>query len=179
MILKKMFLLTALVVLLFTGCSDEKEELQSQQQVEQPIVKKELQIPLDSPRIITLKDFDPNDSILVGVRAFRAARKEFVKRWNYTKNTELFMRVVDDICMKKRRCAAMLDSIAYKNDVSYILDSLMRNDILDSVIEAKKEEMIEREKGCFGRNKFTTSCQKKINEELKKRIREEREKASR
>ena len=155
------------MVLLFAGCSDEKEEPQSQQQVEQPIVKKELQIPLDSSRIITLKDLNPNDSIRIGVRAFRAARKEFVKRWNYTKNTELFMDVVDEICMKKRRCATMLDSVEYKNDVAVILDSLMRNNLLDVTIEAKKKEIIEREKECFGRNKFTTLCQKKINEELK------------
>ena len=73
------------VFALCMGCSDKKDVPQSQQQVEQPIAKKKTQIPLDSSRIVTLKDFDSNDSISVGVRAFRSARKEFVKRWNYTK----------------------------------------------------------------------------------------------
>lgn len=111
-----------------------------------------------------MKDFNPNDSILVGVRAFRAARKEFVKRWNYTKNTELFMDVVDEICMGKRQCAAMLDSVAYKNDVTFILDSL---------IEAKRLEIDERKNGCLGKKWPTLECHKKRNEEMKKYLMEE------
>ena len=103
-------------------------------------------IPLDSSQIVTLKDFDPEDSIMVGVRAFRAAKKEFVKRWNYTKDTHLVMDIVDQICRDVRPCAAMIDSVAYKNDVTFILDSLMRNNLLDSLIEAKEQEINESEK---------------------------------
>lgn len=171
--MKYLIFVTAIFALMNVGCSDKKEEPQNQQQVEQPIAKKEPQIPLDSSRIVTLKDFDPNDSIMVGVRAFRAARKEFVKRWNYTKNTELFMDVVDEICMEKRPCAAMRDSVAYKNDVTFILDSLMRNNLLDSVIEAKRQEINERKNGCLGKKWSTLECHKKRNEEMKKYLKEE------
>ncbi|MBR6125632.1 hypothetical protein IKQ19_18910 [Candidatus Saccharibacteria bacterium] len=172
----KYLIFTTVFALLSVGCSDKKEETQEQQTTINANLKKAKnpKIPLDSSQIVTLKDFDPKDSIMVGVRAFRAAKKEFVKRWNYTKDTHLFMDIVDQICRDVRPCAAMIDSVAYKNDVSFILDSLMRNNLLDSAIENKKQELIEREKGCFGKNKFTESCQKKINEELKKRIREER-----
>lgn len=171
--MKYLIFVTAIFALMNVGCSDKKEEPQNQQQVEQPIAKKEPQIPLDSSRIVTLKDFDPNDSIIVGVRAFRAARKEFVKRWNYTKNTELFIDVVDGICMEKRPCAAMWDSVAYKNDVTFILDSLMRNNLLDSVIEAKRQEINERKNGCLGKKWSTLECHKKRNEEMKKYLKEE------
>lgn len=171
--MKSLIFVTAILALMNVGCSEKKEEPQSHQQVEQPIVKKKkYKIPLDSSRIVTLQDFDQNDSIMVGVRAFRSAKKEFVKRWNYTKDTKLFMDIVDGICMEVRSCASMMDSMAYKNDVMFILDSLMRNNLLDDAIEVKKHEIIDREKGCFGKNKFTELCQKKINEELKKHVRE-------
>jgi len=170
------------VFALCMGCSDKKDVPQSQQQVnvsetktsEKKISKaKKYKIPLDSSRIVTLKDFDPNDSISVGVRAFRAARKEFVKRWNYTKDTELFMDVVDKICLESRLCAAMMDSVAYKNDVAFILDSLMRNNLLDKAIEARKQEIHERENGCLGKKYNTIECHKKRNEEMKKHVMEE------
>ena len=137
------------IALLCTGCLEKKEETQEQQQttINANLKKaKNPKIPLDSSQIVTLKDFDPNDSISVGVRAFRAAKKEFVKRWNYTKDTELFMDVVGKICREARTCASRLDSVAYKNDVTFILDSLMRNSILDSLIEAKEQEINESEK---------------------------------
>ena len=168
--------------LLSVGCSDKKDEPQGQQtgvSKEQTPAKelakaKKNKIPLDSSQIVTLEDFDPNDSIMVGIRAFRTAKKEFIKRWHYTKDTKLFIDIVDQICRDVRPCAAMIDSVAYKNDVAFILDSLMRNNLLDGVIEKKKQEIIERERGCFGRNKFTKQCQKKINEELKKQVQEEK-----
>ena len=170
--MKYLIFVTAVFALMNVGCSDKKEEPQSQQQMEQPVSQKKSVVPLDSSRIVTLQDFDQNDSIMVGVRAFRSAKKEFVKRWNYTKDTKLFMDIVDGICMEVRSCASMMDSVAYKNDVMFILDSLMRNNLLDDAIEVKKHEIIDREKGCFGKNKFTELCQKKINEELKKHVRE-------
>ena len=167
------YLVIAIVfALLSAGCGEKKEDPQSQQQMEQPVSQKKSAVPLDRSRIVTLQDFDQNDSIMVGVRAFRSAKKEFVKRWNYTKDTKLFMDIVDGICMEIRSCASMMDSVAYKNDVMFILDSLMRNNLLDDAIEVKKYEIIDREKGCFGKNKFTELCQKKINEELKKHVRE-------
>ena len=183
--MKIQYLVIALVfALLSVGCSDKKDELQAQQtsvSKEQTLTKeltkkKKYKIPLDSSRIVTLKDFDPNDSISVGVRAFRAAKKEFVKRWNYTKDTDLFIDVVDKICLKSRHCAAMMDSVAYKNDVTFILDSLMRNNLLDKAIEERKKEM---NGPCFGKNykKNKKKCdyqskeriRKKVIEELKKR----------
>ena len=133
--MKYLIFATAVFALMNVGCLDKKEEPQNQQQVDQPVSQKESVVPLDSSRIVTLQDFDQNDSIMVGVRAFRSAKKEFVKRWNYTKDTDLFIDVVDKICLKSRHCAAMMDSVAYKNDVTFILDSLMRNNLLDKAIE--------------------------------------------
>ena len=155
--MKKYLLFAIVYALLSVGCSEKKDELQAQQtsvSKEQTLTKelakkKKYKIPLDSSRIVTLKDFDPNDSISVGVRAFRAAKKEFVKRWNYTKDTKLFMDIVDGICMEVRSCASMMDSVAYKNDVMFILDSLMRNNLLDDAIEERKKEM---NGPCFGKN---------------------------
>jgi len=170
------------VFALCMGCSDKKDVPQSQQQVnvsetktsEKKISKaKKYKIPLDSSRIVTLKDFDPNDSISVGVRAFRAARKEFVKRWNYTKDTELFMDVVDKICLESRLCAAMMDSVAYKNDVAFILDSLMRNNLLDKAIEARKQEMNEWKNGCHAQAVPTKECHEKLNKEMKEKVMKE------
>ena len=161
------------LLVLCMGCSEKKEEPQSQQQVEQPIVKKKkYKIPLDSSRIVTLKDFDPNDSISVGVRAFRAAKKEFVKRWNYTKDTDLFIDVVDKICMESHSCAAMMDSVAYKNDVTFILDSLMRNNLLDKAVEERVQEM---NGPCFGKNykKNKKKCDDESEERIRKKVIEE------
>lgn len=53
-------------------------------------------------------------------------KKEVVKRWNYSKDTELFMDVVDKICKEALSCVAVMDSVAYKNDATFILDWLMR-----------------------------------------------------
>lgn len=172
--MKNIFLFFMVVLALFcAGCSEKNEEPQSQQQVNQPVIQKKPVIPLDSSQIVTLKDFDPSDSISVGVRAFRAARKEFVKRWNYTKDTKLFMDVVDKICMETRPCAPMMDSVAYKNDVAFILDSLFRNNFLEKAIENKKREIFERENGCLGKKHNSIECHKMRNEEMKKYVMEE------
>lgn len=125
----------------------------------------------DAKFVISNKDFDPEDSIMVGVRAFRAAKKEFVKRWNYAKDTELFMDVVGKICREAKICASRLDSVAYKNDVTFILDSLMRNNILDSLIEAKEQEINESEKiAPWGHDDRLKNLEmsKKINEFIRK-----------
>lgn len=170
------------VFALCMGCSDKKEESQGLQQTEVSMTEtsvkkmtkaKNPKIPLDSSQIVTLKDFDPNDSISVGVRAFRAAKKEFVKRWNYTKDTELFMDVVDKICLESRLCAAMMDSVAYKNDVAFILDSLMRNNLLDKAIEARKQEMNEWKNGCHAQAVPTKECHEKLNKEMKEKVMKE------
>ena len=171
--MKYLIFVTAVFALMNVGCLDKKEEPQNQQQVEQPVSQKESVVPLDSSRIVTLQDFDQNDSIMVGVRAFRSAKKEFVKRWNYTKDTDLFIDVVDKICLKSRPCAAMMDSVAYKNDVTFILDSLMRNNLLDKAVEERKKEIHERENGCLGKKYNTIECHKKRNEEMKKHVMEE------
>lgn len=166
------------VFALCMGCSDKKEESQGLQQTEVSMTEtsvkkmtkaKNPKIPLDSSQIVTLKDFDPNDSISVGVRAFRAAKKEFVKRWNYTKDTDLFIDVVDKICMESHSCAAMMDSAAYKNDVTFILDSLMRNNLLDKAIEARIQEM---NGPCFGDNykKNEKKCQEEISNRVYERV---------
>ena len=179
--MKIQYLVIALVfALLSVGCSDKKDELQAQQtsvSKEQTLTKeltkkKKYKIPLDSSRIVTLKDFDPNDSISVGVRAFRAAKKEFVKRWNYTKDTDLFIDVVDKICLKSRPCAAMMDSVAYKNDVTFTLDSLMRNNLLDKAVEERVQEM---NGPCFGDNykKNEKKCQEEISNRVYEKVMKE------
>ena len=85
----KYLLFATVLTLLSVGCSDKKEEPQNQQQVDVPVasvsVKKMPQaknpkIPLDSSQILTYKDIDQSDSIMGGIRAFRGAEKEFVKR---------------------------------------------------------------------------------------------------
>jgi len=168
------------LLVLCMGCSDKKEESRSQQASvlkEQTLTKeltkkKKYKIPLDSSQIVTLKDFDPNDSIMVGIRAFSAAKKEFVKQWNYTKDTELFMDVVGKICRKFRTCASRLDSVAYKNDVTFILDSLMRNNLLDGAIEARIQEM---NGPCFGDNynKNKKRCDEESEERIRRKVIEE------
>jgi len=176
--MKNKYLVLAIAfALLNVGCSEKKEEPQSQQASvlkEQTLTKeltkkKKYKIPLDSSQIVTLKDFDPNDSISVGVRAFRAAKKEFVKRWNYTKDTDLFIDVVGKICREFRTCASRLDSVAYKNDVTFILDSLMRNNLLDRAVEARIQEM---NGPCFGENykKNEKKCQEEISNRVYERV---------
>lgn len=131
-------------IALCMGCSEKKEESQSQQQLEQPVSQMESVVPLDSSRIVAMNDFDPNDSISVGVRAFRVAEKEFVKRWNYTGESRWLLRVIEEICRIKRPCASRMDSVAYKADVLFVLDSLVRNKQLDSLVEMHKDRDYER-----------------------------------
>ena len=172
-------------VLLFASCSDKKENPQGQQQTvalkEQPTNKKQTKtkkykIPLDSSQILTYEDIDQSDSIMVGIRAFRAAKKEFVKRWHYTKDTDLFMDVVGKICRESKACASRLDSVAYKSDVTIILDSLMRNNLLDSAIEARIQEM---NGPCFGDNynKNKKKCDERSREKVRRMVIEELEKS--
>ena len=94
-----------------------------------------------------------------------------MKRWNYAKDTELFMDVVGKICREAKICASRLDSVAYKKDVAVILDSLMRNNILDSLIEAKEQEINESEKiAPWGHDDRLKNLEmsKKINEFIRK-----------
>lgn len=171
----KYFVFCVAFALLCVGCSDKKEEPQSQQQTEvlatkTPVKKKTKaknpKIPLDSSQILRYKDIDQSDSIMVGIRAFRDAKKEFVKRWHYTKDTKLFLDVVDKICREARPCASMQDSIAYKKDVTLILDSLMRDNLLDGAIEARIQEM---NGPCFGDN--YNKNKKRCDEESEGRVR--------
>jgi len=175
---KKYLLIATLFMVVCVGCSDKKENPQSQQQTEVSVaetpVKKMRQaknpkIPLDSSQILRYKDIDQSDSIMVGIRAFEAAEKEFVKRWSYTKDTELFLDVVGKICRESRTCASRLDSVAYKNDVAFILDSLMRNNLLDGAIDARIQEM---NGPCFGDNylKNKKMCDEESREEVRRRV---------
>jgi len=178
---KKYLLIATLFMVVCVGCSDKKENPQSQQQTEVSVaetpVKKMRQaknpkIPLDSSQILRYKDIDQSDSIMVGIRAFEAAEKEFVKRWSYTKDTELFLDVVGKICRESRTCASRLDSVAYKNDVAFILDSLMRNNLLDGAIDARIQEM---NGPCFGENykKNEKKCQEEISNRVYEKIMKE------
>ena len=155
-----------------SSCSDVKEETPNKDISEKSVVNKEQKISVDSPRIVRLKDFNPSDSIMVGLRAFKEAKKEFIEQWNYKKDTELLIYIVDKICIiENRPCASWLDSIAYKNDVKFILDSLMQNNILDSLIEARKKEIEERKKlDCYGRDNLTKKCQEKLSKETYERV---------
>lgn len=147
------------LLVLCMGCSDKKEEPQSQQQLEQPVSQIKSVVPLDSSRIVSLKDFDPNDSISVGIRAFRAAKKEFVKRWNYTGENRWLLRVIEEICRIKRPCASRMDSVVYKADVLFVLDSLIRNKQLDSLVEMHKDRDYEqRNRDCSWANAPKGQC---------------------
>lgn len=177
--MKIQYLVIAIAFAIFSaGCSEKKEKSQDQQQTDVPATKtsakkktkaKNPKIPLDSSQILTYKDIDQSDSIMVGIRAFHAAEKEFVKRWNYTKDTKLLMDVVDKICMKTRPCAPMMDSVAYKNDVAFILDSLMHNNLLDAAVEARIQEM---NGPCFGDNynKNKKKCDEESEEWVRKMV---------
>ena len=174
--MRMMSLIIAIAFAIFSvGCSEKKEKSQDQQQTDVPATKtsakkktkaKNPKIPLDSSQILTYKDIDQSDSIMVGIRAFDAAKKEFVKRWNYAKDTDLFIDIVWKICRESRKCASRLDSVAYKNDVAFILDSLMRNTLLDGAIEARIQEM---NGPCFGEN--YNKNKKKCDEESEERVR--------
>ena len=163
-------LLTFLLITIL-GCSEKeeapKEIAQEVEFVKQEPRKSRLLIP-DTSRIVRLKDIDPNDSISIGVRAFNRAEREFIKKWNYDKDRDLFIDVVGQICRGFRQCPSRVDSIAYQKEVYFILDSLMRNNILDSLIKVRKEEL---ENSCFRGNKFYTKpCQDKINKEIYERV---------
>ena len=156
------------VFALCMGCSDKKEESQSQQQLEQPVSQIKSVVPLDSSRIVSLKDFDPNDSISVGIRAFRAAKKEFVKRWNYTGENRWLLRVIEEICRIKRPCASRMDSVVYKADVLFVLDSLIRNKQLDSLVEMHKNRDDERRnRDCSWANAPKGQCPENPNTRIK------------
>ena len=183
--MKYLIFVTAIFALMNVGCSDKKEETQNQQQIDVPVasdsVKKMPQaknpkIPLDSSQILTYKDIDQSDSIMVGIRAFRVAEKEFVKRWHYTKDTKLFMDVVGKICRELQTCASRLDSVVYKNNVTFILDSLMRNNLLDGAIDARIQEM---NGPCFGDNynKNKKMCNEKSREEVRRMVIEDLERS--
>ncbi|MDD5942351.1 hypothetical protein [Fibrobacter sp.] len=174
--MKTKYLIFAIAFAIFcAGCSEKKEKSQDQQQTDVPATKtsakkktkaKNPKIPLDSSQILTYKDIDQSDSIMVGIRAFDAAEKEFVKRWNYAKDTDLFIDIVGKICRESRKCASRLDSVAYKNDVASILDSLMHNNLLDAAVEARIQEM---NGPCFGDN--YNKNKKKCDEESEERVR--------
>lgn len=177
----KYFVFCVAFALLSVGCSDKKDESQGQEQmgvsVRETRVKKmtkanDPKIPLDSSQILRYKDIDQSDSIMVGIRAFEAAEKEFVKRWSYTKDTELFMDIVGKICRESGSCASRLDSVAYKNDVAFILDSLMHNNLLDGAVEARIREM---NGPCFGENykKNEKKCQEEISNRVYEKIMKE------
>ena len=157
----------------FSGCSDVKEETPNKDISEKSVVNKEQKILINRPRKWTYKDYDPNDSISIGVRAFNRAESEFIEQWNYKKDTELFIDIIGQICIKYRSCSSRLDSIAYKNDVKFILDSLMQNNILDSLIEARKKEIEERKKlDCYGRDNLTKKCQDLFQKKMKEYVTE-------
>ena len=163
--------LLAFLLIIISGCSEKKEKpkemVQKVEFVKQEPRKSRLLIP-DTSRIVRLKDIDPNDSISIGVRAFNRAEREFIKKWNYDKDRDLFIDVVDHICREFRECPSMKDSVTYQKEVYFILDSLMRNNILDSLIKVRKEEL---ENSCFRGNKFYTKpCQDKINKEIYERV---------
>lgn len=163
--------LLAFLLIIISGCSEKKEKPKEMVQkvdfVKGEPRKSRLLIP-DTSRIVRLKDIDPNDSISIGVRAFNRAEKDFIKKWNYGKDRTLFVRVFDHICRESRQCPAMKDSVAYQKEVYFILDSLMQNNILDSLIKVRKEEL---ENSCFRGNKFYTKpCQDKINKEIYERV---------
>ena len=163
--------LLAFLLIIISGCSEKeeapKEIAQEVEFVKQEPRKSRLLIP-DTSRIVRLRDLDPQDSVLVAARAFNRAEKDFIKKWNYGKDRTLFVRVVEQICRESRQCPAMKDSVAYQKEVYFILDSLMRNNILDSLIKVRKEEL---ENSCFRGNKFYTKpCQDKINKEIYERV---------
>ena len=168
-------LLTFLLITI-SGCSEQKEEqkenMQNVEFVKQKPRKSRLLIP-DTSRIVRLRDFDPQDSVLVAARAFNRAEKDFIKKWNYGKDRTLFVRVVEQICRESRQCPAMKDSVAYQKEVYFILDSLMQNNILDSAINAKKQEIEERKNNCHYQKIITKECHKQLNKEITEYVKEE------
>ena len=168
--------LLAFLLITILGCSKQKEEqkenVQNVEFVKQEPRKSRLLIP-DTSRIVRLRDLDPNDSISIGVRAFNRAEREFIKKWNYDKDRDLFIDVFDHICIESRQCPAMKDSVAYQKEVYFILDSLMRNNILDSAINAKKQEIEERKNNCHYQKIITKECHKQLNKEITEYVKEE------
>ena len=168
--------LLAFLLIIISGCSEKeekpKEMVQKVDFVKGEPRKSRLLIP-DTSRIVRLRDLDPNDSISIGVRAFDRARREFIKYWNYNKDIDLFIDVVGQICRGFRQCPSRVDSIAYQKEVYFILDSLMRNNILDSAINAKKQEIEERKKlDCYGRDNLTKKCQDLFQRKMKEYVTE-------
>ena len=168
--------LLAFLLITILGCSEQKEEQKENVQnvvfVKQEPRKSRLLIP-DTSRIVRLRDLDPQDSVLVAARAFNRAEREFIKKWNYDKDRDLFIDVFDHICREFRQCPAMKDSVAYQKEVYFILDSLMRNNILDSAINAKKQEIEERKNNCHYQKIITKECHKQLNKEITEYVKEE------
>ena len=168
--------LLVFLLIIISGCSEQKEEqkenVQNVEFVKQEPRKSRLLIP-DTSRIVRLRDLDPQDSVLVAARAFNRAEREFIKKWNYDKDRDLFIDVFDHICREFRQCPAMKDSVAYQKEVYFILDSLMQNNILDSAINAKKQEIEERKKlDCYGRDNLTKKCQDLFQRKMKEYVTE-------
>ena len=168
--------LLAFLLIIISGCSEKKEKPKEMVQkvdfVKGEPRKSRLLIP-DTSRIVRLRDLDPNDSISIGVRAFNRAEREFIKKWNYDKDRDLFIDVFDHICREFRECPSMKDSVTYQKEVYFILDSLMRNNILDSAINAKKQEIEERKNNCHYQKIITKECHKQLNKEITEYVKEE------
>ncbi len=102
-------------------------------------------------------------------RACLAAEDEFILRSNYVMDSVIFSRFILEMCDEKCPCTSAFDSVSYKKDFGLVLDSLLKNDILDSVVYAKSNKAIRRLNKCNG-TKFVKTCRNEFDEFNKNRL---------
>jgi len=119
----------------------------------------------DTPNIINEQDNhvlisqEIPDSIRTGINAFELAAEDFKAQSLKIVNTSLLLRIVNRICRNERQCASRTDPVAYKNDVKHILDSLVQNNILDSLINNEEQLEIKRKnRDCSWTNNPEGGC---------------------
>jgi len=125
----KYLVIATTFALLNIGCSDKNENLQKEREEDVLIENKK-----NLPARLLKDEYEQFDLNELGVSSFLSAEKEFSAKWNYTGNKKMLKRVIDKICRTERRCAPRVDSVAYRSDVLFILDSLMQSRRLDSLI---------------------------------------------
>ncbi len=98
-----------------------------------------------------------------------AAGDEFIERTGYVMDRTYFARFVLEVCDETCPCASAFDSLAFKKNVSLILDSINRTGDLDSVVYDKNAKALHKIKGCY-KTKNSKKCSENLAEYRRNRF---------